>query len=183
MGCHTWFSVPHTTGKEEIIALAKKYLAETNYISPGHKKMYAYAIQEELLEPVLELAAYQVEGSEKDHIDWVIYKDVEDYSLEQYNIKNNKKIKKYSKEYNKIREKLEHYSDEPRIGGYPETVIRSYDEMEQAMKNGLVGTSYEKGKEEKKIFHFQYEEERKENFMNGIKQFFINHPKGIITFG
>jgi hypothetical protein len=32
-------------------------------------------------------------------------------------------------------------------------------------------------------YQFYYDENRIEKVMDGIKQFFINHPEGIITFG
>lgn len=173
MGCHTWFSVPYKTDKKEIIELAQNWLNKTDYISIGHRKMYQWAIDNEVKEPICELASFQTDCNIQ--LDWTLYKDIYDYSLEKYNKKNKVNIKKYSEEANKLTE-IESYSDEPRIGGYPDKIIHSYDEMIDFMKTGYTN-------EEGTHHDFYIDDNRKEMVMNGIKQFFINHPNGIITFG
>ena len=174
MGCHTWFSVPYSADKEEIVELAQKYLDNLKGSSIGHKKMYQYAIDNLLEEPILELAEYSVDGCHSEN--WTVYVDIKKWSLLQYNKSNGTNYDSIFDEavHNKI--PLEYYSDEPRIGGYPDKVIRSYDEMVDFMKTGFT--------DEEGVRHdFYYDEDRKENFMNGIKTFFEKHPKGIITFG
>jgi len=47
--------------------------------------------------------------------------------------------------------RYENDSDEPRIGGYPDTIIRSADEMFKAMQTGLTNW-------ENKHFHFRFED-------------------------
>lgn len=168
MGCHTWFSVPFLKGKENIIKLAQKKLNENPYISESYKKMYQYAIDEELEDPVLELVS---EGHSEP---WILYKDISEYSLAEYNRANNTNIEKYSPEYNRI--KIESYSNEPRISGYPNNVIRSYEDMISFMETGFID-------DENKHHVFRLDEDRKEYVMNSIKRFFSNHPEGIITFG
>lgn len=173
MGCHTWFSVPYKTDKNEIIKLAQEWLDKAEHISSGHKQMYQWAIDNEIEEPVCELASYETDCNRE--FEWTLYKDVKDYSVEMYNLKNGTSIDIY--DYDACEEaKIENYSDEPRIGGYPERVIHSYDEMVDFMKTGFID-------EEGRQRDFYYDENRKESFMGGIKTFFERHPKGIITFG
>lgn len=173
MGCHTWFSVPYKTDKKEIIELAQKWLDKTDYISPGHRKMYQWVIDNEIEEPICELASFETDCNRQS--DWTLYKDIYDYTLEKYNRENKVNIQKYSEEAIKLTD-IESYSDEPRIGGYPNKVIHSYDEMIDFMKVGYTN-------EEGEHYEFYIDENRKKMVMNGIKQFFINHPNGIITFG
>lgn len=175
MGCHTWFSVPYKTGKEEIKRLAQQWLNNADHISMGHKKMYQYAIDNEIIEPVCELASYETDCSHDVETEWTLYKDIKDYSIEKYNSENGTSIDKY--DYDACEKAgIEYYSDEPRIKGYPSNVIKSYEEMLNFMQTGFTDS-------EGKHYDFYYEESRKEAFMQGIKTFFTNHPKGIITFG
>lgn len=67
-------------------------------------------------------------------------------------------------------------TDEPRIGGYPDTIIKSADEMFKAMETGLVNW-------EGKHFNFYFDKEREEYIINNIVNFFKEHPDGIIEFG
>lgn len=173
MGCHTWFSVPYKTDKKEIIELAQKWLNTVDHVSPGHKKMYQWAIDNEIVEPVCELATFETDCNREGN-DWVIYKDVTAYSVEKYNLEHGTNIDKYDYEARNAAN-IESYSDEPRIGGYPDKRIHSYDEMVEFMKTGHTN--------EYGHYDFELDETRKEMVMNGIKQFFINHPQGIITFG
>ena len=74
---------------------------------------------------------------------------------------------------------FKHYengTDEPRIGGYPENVITSEDEMLEFIKTGFT-------REDGKHFDFHIEEERRDRIFRHIKDFFKKHPDGIITFG
>ncbi len=64
----------------------------------------------------------------------------------------------------------------PRISGYPDKVIHSYEEMVMFMNTGFVD-------EEGKQHDFYWQPERYDFIMAGINRFFTNHPDGIITFG
>ena len=173
MGCHTWFYVIVTKDKEEILELAQKAL-DSCKTNAGNKKMYQYAIDNQIEEPVLELAEMEVDGGHSHN--WTVYKEVEIWSLEQYNKEHGTSYKsRFDKEVYGIIP-LEHYSDEPRISGYPDKIVRSYEDMEQFMSTGF-------DDEEGQHHDFRYEQDRKERFMAGIKQFFTNHPEGIIAFG
>nr|QBM02707.1 hypothetical protein [uncultured archaeon] len=173
MGCHTWFSAPYETDKKKIINLAQEWLNKTEYISAGHRKMYQWAIDNELEEPVCELATFETECNRNEN--WILYKDIRNFSVEKYNKENGTSYYKYDTFFDK-NNVLESYSDEPRIGGYPDDIIHSYDEMVEFMKTGYTD-------KEGKHFDFHLDEDRKEMVMNGIKTFFTNHPQGIITFG
>ena len=72
--------------------------------------------------------------------------------------------------------KYENDNDEPRIGGYPDTIITSAEQMFEVMKTGLINW-------EGKHFNFRWDEERDEYIKNHIKTFFQKHPDGIIEFG
>ena len=76
-------------------------------------------------------------------------------------------------------ERIEEIGDEPRIGGYPDRVVRSYEDMEDFMSTGFDGEHCGKPYH----FDFYYDQERKEQIMEGIKNFFKKHPEGIICFG
>ncbi len=155
MGCHTWFSVPVVTDKKEILKLAQSFLDTTTYFSESQKAMYQLAIDNELVDPCCELAASGTEELEQEvEGEWTMYKDVSD-----------------------------NYCDEPRIGGYPDKIIRSYDEMIKFIEAGFEGVKYEGGEKIPHHYEFYYEESRKESFMGRIKEFFDNNPEGIITFG
>lgn len=171
MGCHTWFSVPYETDKEKIIKFAQLWLDNSIWVSDGHRKMYQYAIDNKLEEPICEIAAIENDCRSEN---WILYKGISDYSLEKYNKENNTEIQKYTKEASELN--LESYSDEPRIGGYPDNIIHSYDEMVEFMKTGFIN-------DEGKQFDFYYDKDRIQHILIEIKQFFINHPQGIITFG
>ena len=201
MGCHTWFSVPFLTDKKEIIKLAQKYINSEKYLSSSAKKMFQYAIDNELVDPCCQLACISPNKpgiSQKDNNSWSLYLDIQDFSLLKYNEKNNTNIKRYSDEFHKL--KLETYSDEPRIGGYPDIIIKSYEEMCSFISTGYDGINYDEN--DKEIpFHYDFyfsgeidwkngeksnlgvNQEYRDKILNDIKQFFINHPKGIITFG
>jgi hypothetical protein len=179
MGCHTWFSVPIVTDKKEIIRLAQEYLDRDSvslrpFISDGHMKMYQWAIDNEIDEVCCELATiltdYKVLGS------WSLYQNIRYYSVDKYNRENGTKHDYYSHVFDVNPPIIETYSDEPRIGGYPDRIVRSYDDMVDFMKTGFVD-------DEGIQYDFRLDEDRAEKVMKDIKQFFINHPDGVITFG
>lgn len=175
MGCHTWFSVPYKTDKNEIIKIAQDWLnnSDARFVTDGHRKMYQYAIDNELKEPILELAGIATDCNSFN--EWILYKGIKDYSIEKYKEQHNIDIDPY--DYEAMEQAgIENYSSEPRIGGYPDKIIKSYKEMVDFVKTGFTD-------EDGKHYDFRYDEDRKETFMKGIKQFFTNHPQGIITFG
>jgi hypothetical protein len=174
MGCHTWHSVPNGATKEEIIKKAQEYLASdsSKWMTESTHKMYQWAVDNELCEPCCSLAF-----PENSSIDWTVYLDITDWSLQQYNKEHGTNFEsQYDAAFKKLNVQLEYYSDEPRIGGYPKDVIRSYDELVKAMETGLIG-------EDGTLHQFRYDESRKEAFMQGKREFFEKHPDGIITFG
>jgi len=67
-------------------------------------------------------------------------------------------------------------TDEPRIGGYPDTIIKSADEMFKAMETGLTNW-------EGKHCIFRWDKDREEKIRTNIIEFFKAHPDGIIEFG
>lgn len=72
--------------------------------------------------------------------------------------------------------RYERDSDEPRIGGYPETIIRSAEEMFKAMETGLTGSNG-------KHYNFFVEPGREKIIKDHINTFFQKYPDGIIEFG
>ena len=178
MGCHTWFNVPYITDKKEIIKMAQETVdryVEKKWIGDGSRQMYQYAIDNELQEPVCELAT-SGEYSHYKEIEWTLYLDVQDADMYRYNKEHGTTYESKYDMPEEIRDALEGYSDEPRIGGYPDTIIKSYVEMLKFMETGYTDSDNE--------HHvFRYEEDRYPMFMEGIKTFFTKHPQGIITFG
>ena len=67
-------------------------------------------------------------------------------------------------------------TDEPRIGGYPNAIIKSADEMFKAMETGLENW-------EGKHFDFYWDKDREDYIRKNIVNFFNAHPDGIIEFG
>lgn len=180
MGCHTWFKVPLGVTKEEIIKKAKDYLDsdDSSWMHESTKIMYRFAVDKELCEPCCNLAY-----PEYLNIDWIIYIDPTDLALLKYNEQHGTN---YDSRYSKVKTdkgdvyisdfaNLESYSNEPRIQGYPDKIVRSYDEMLEFMKIGFTN-------EEGKHYNFYYDESRYDYFMNGIKTFFEKHTDGIIYF-
>ena len=66
--------------------------------------------------------------------------------------------------------------DAPRIGGYPDTIITSAEEMFKAMETGLVDFEGE-------LFDFYWHEEDDKYIRDNITEFFKTYPDGIIQFG
>ena len=85
MGCHTWFSVPYITDKNEIIAQAQLTLDNWKGLDANTRKMYQYAIDSELCEPVCDLAGTSFSLNYYDD-SWVLYLDIKEYSLLKYNL-------------------------------------------------------------------------------------------------
>ena len=176
MGCHTWFSVPLITDKKTII---KKAVEEINSVDSNGDRYYPldyvkimdFAIENDLMDFIGEYAA-----AGNKYYNGKVYIGIEEYSLLQYNKKNGTNFDcKYDLD-EKERELLESYSDEPRISGYPQRVITSYQEMKNFIESGFTDSKGVK-------HNFYYEKSRYPKFMKGIKTFFNKHSNGIITFG
>lgn len=140
MGCHTWFKVPQVTDPEEIKKYAFQHINKcgedgTPYFNSDQKKVMVFAINNSLSGFYGEYAAAEFYGGS--FINGIIYLDVEEWSLQnEYNPKNNTNyICKYDLSDTE-RLTLESYWDSPRIGGYPERLVTSYEDMKDFMRMG-----------------------------------------------
>lgn len=149
MGCHTWYKKLVTKSQDEIIKRVKDAIAASKYYN-----WYEFTSLEDLFESneehVQEIAEYvydSVDGLIKVNGVFGIYESANGYD-----------------------------SDEPRIGGYPDTIIKSADEMFKAMETGLINW-------EGKHFNFYWDKERDDYIRKNIVDFFNAHFEGIIEFG
>lgn len=181
MGCHTWFYAPALEGKEEIIKLAQENLDENpDGYDESTVKMYQLAIDNELLTPCKVLAAYGREYHKYYTLirngKWILYKEPAKIQLDNYNKINGTDISIYDVaeiQANKI--KLDYFPDDPRIDGYPDDIIDSYEKLIEVIETGLVD-QYGELQE----FYFTVD---KEYTLSKIKWFFDTYPGGVITFG
>ena len=149
MGCHTWYRKLVTNNQNEIVKRVRDVIAVSKYYD-----WYEFTDLKDLFESdeewLQEIAEY-VYGSLDNLIQvngvFGIYKSANGYD-----------------------------TDEPRIGGYPDTIIKSADEMFKAMENGLVNW-------EGKHFNFYWDKDREDYIRKNIVDFFNAHPDGIIKFG
>ena len=155
MGCHTWYRKPLVKGKENV----QKYLREK--IDTMRKKDYWNDECE--LEAILSLKAIDVLDENMDE-ELKEYLTLDDH-LEFIN--GEPIIFVGANGYD---------TDEPRIGGYLDTIIKSADEMFKAMETGLVNW-------EDKHFNFYWDKNREDYIRKNIVNFFNAHPDGIIVFG
>ena len=155
MGCHTWYRKPLVKGKEnvqkhlrdKIDSFRKKDWWDEELEKKSIISLQAIdALDEKMDEELLEAACLD---------DTLIFIDGEPVIFVGEN---------------------GYDTDEPRIGGYPETIIRSADEMFKAMETGLTNW-------EGKHFNFSWDKEREDQIRNNIIQFFNAHPDGIMEFG
>ena len=176
MGCHTQYLVPVVHGIEAIKQLALEYLNRNDrYLHLSSRQMYEYAIANDLYEPIMEMACnnYESKCTWADDDQWVLYKEANHVAVEEYNRVHGTNYRSWMT----MQEiQIDWYGDEPRIGGYPERVIRSYEDMVDFMATGFT-------KENGDHCNFYYAPERYDHIMAMIRRFFINHPTGIITFG
>jgi uncharacterized protein with PIN domain len=149
MGCHTWYKKLVTDNQEEIIKKVKDAIAVSK-----HYDWYEVTSLKNLFESteewVQEIAEYvygSIDGLTEVNGLFCIYEAANGYD-----------------------------TDEPRIGGYPNTIIKSSEEMFNAMQTGLTNW-------EGKHFNFYWEKSREEYIRNNIIEFFKAHPDGIIEFG
>ena len=149
MGCHTWYKKLVTNNQEEIVKRVIDVIAVSK-----HYDWYEFTNLKDLFESneewVQEIAAYvydSVDGLVNVNGTYGIYDVANDYD-----------------------------TDEPRIGGYPDTIIKSADEMFKAMEDGLIGW-------QGNHFNFYWDESRDERIRKNIIEFFKAYPDGIIGFG
>ena len=187
MGCHTWFYVPYENNKELTIQKAQEWLnsKEADYIDDDHRKMYQYAINAQLCNVCCKLAyLYPLSCI---NIGWQIYIKIDQHVLNKYNEEHNTN---YESLYSTIEDKdlyellsSELYGDCPRIGGYPENIIKSYDEMVEFINTGYTdedGEHYDFYHADEVLIE---DKEALDRVLKVIKEFFTKHPQGVITFG
>ena len=183
MGCHTWYSVPVVTTKEEILKIAQEQVnewAKEPWFSESDRKWYQYAIDAELIGPVCDMCTeYKTEESGK----WILYMDITDFSLLQYNKANGTSYKSEHDVPEEEDEFLERYPDNPRIGGYPDNIIRNFAEFMEFYTKGFVDKEGEQHNFYWNIKQQKGEEDQRAKILKEIEQFFEKYPQGIITFG
>ena len=155
MGCHTWYRKPLVKGKENV----QKYLRDK--IDTMRKKDWWNEECEQ--EALLSLKAIEVLDENMDE------------ELKEY-LTLNDHLEFINSEPIIFVAANGYDTDEPRIGGYPDTIIKSADEMFEAMKNGLTNS-------EGKHYNFYWDKDREEYIRNMITKFFKEYPDGIIRFG
>lgn len=154
MGCHTWYRKPLVKGKENV----QKHLRDE--IDNQRKKDW----WNEECENEVEMRLYAIEQLDE---------KMDEELFEYVNIEG--RIH-FIKGEPVVFVSYENDTDEPRIGGYPDTIITSADEMFKAMEKGLVGWKGD-------LFNFHIEEDRKEHIKKHIITFFEKYPDGMIEFG
>lgn len=192
MGCHTWYRAAVVKDKDVILQIAQRKLnwsVEKGYTSEDHRKMWQYAIDNELCNAVGDLVDICIDENEPSYSQiegcgWVLYENPNNIALRKYNEQYGTAYEHtwyIPKEHQNL---LDTYGDIPRIGGYPENIIRSYDEMIEFMEKGFVD---EDGVHHKFYYKYSCEEvdveEEKERAIAQVKRFFDIYPDGIITFG
>ena len=155
MGCHTWYRKPLVNGKENV----QQYLREK--IDAMRKKDWWNEECEK--EAILSLKAIEALDENMDE------------ELKEF-LTLGDQLKFINGEPIIFVEANNYDTDEPRIGGYPEIIIKSADEMFKAMETGLINS-------EGKHFNFYLDKERENYIRNNIIKFFDKHPDGIIEFG
>lgn len=150
MGCHTWYKVPVAKGRDAVTVKILENLSELR-----SKDWWNDECEKEAKECERALKEWDTELLEEYITNYYFYVI--------------KGVPMLFKHY-------ENDTDEPRIGGYPENVITSEDEMLEFIKTGFT-------REDGKHFDFHIGEERRDRIFRHIKDFFKKHPDGIITFG
>lgn len=176
MGCHTSFLVPFIDGRENIIQFAKHALKQAYKNTPNDPEFGEISdILDGNDDQQIQEMCFLF-GDIKEIENWVAYQDVETNSVNEYNRLNGTNYHKNSKFVQENWELFEYYSDEPRISGYPDKIIHSYEEMLCFVLSGFID---DKGFHH----HFYFDKDREVRIWRGIKEFFTKHPDGIITFG
>jgi hypothetical protein len=155
MGCHTWYRKPIVKGKENV----QKYLIQE--IENQRKEHWWNKECEDEVPMRLQAIENLDENMDDDQYSWVTV---------------NSSIRFINGEPQILVSADGFDTDEPRIGGYPDTIIKSTDEMFKAMETGLLNW-------EGKHFNFYWDKDREQYIRNNILEFFKAHPDGIIEFG
>jgi hypothetical protein len=155
MGSHTWYRKPLVKGKENV----QKYLRE-KIDSMREKDWWNAECEQEALNSLVAIEALD-EKMDEGLLETICSNDTLIF------INGEPQIFVGADGFD---------TDEPRIGGYPDTIIKSADEMFKAMETGLVNW-------EDKHFNFYWDKEREDYVRNNITEFFKAHPDGIIEFG
>ena len=155
MGCHTWYRKPLVKGKENV----QKYLRDK--IETMRKKDWWN--EECELEALVSLESIEL-----------LDVNMSEYLLDTVCVDNTLIFIDNEPVIFIAADGFD--TDEPRIGGYPDTVVKSTEEMFEAMEKGLINW-------EGKHFNFHIEKEREDYVRNNIIEFFKAHPDGIIEFG
>ena len=149
MGCHTWYRKLVTNNQEDIVKRVRDVIALSK-----HYDWYEFINLKDLFESneewIQEIAEYiydSVDGLVNVNGVFGIYDGANGYD-----------------------------TDEPRIGGYPDTIIKSADVMFKAMEDGFIGWQGHH-------FNFYWDESRDERIRKNIIDFFKAHPDGMIEFG
>ena len=169
MGCHTWYKIPTAVGKENIIQYLKDELE--NYKKQRWWDDECEAEWQYLLSKG---------GFEALNFDYDFEPNLKEIQDElSYSIHSTHLILKVGGEYKLFDTCSEFNSDEPRISGYPNRIVTSYEDMVDFIKTGFDGERHGKP------YHYDFycDESRYDHVMDRIKQFFIKHPDGIIRFG
>ncbi len=149
MGCHTWYRKLVTNNQEQIIKKVKDIIAVSN-----HYFWYEFTDLKDLFD------------SEEE---WIV--EITDHV---YN--NLDGLLRVNGVFGIYESASDFQTDEPRVGGYPDTIIKSADEMFKAMETGLTNVK-------NKHCNFYWNKDREDYIRNNIKEFFEHHPDGIIEFG
>lgn len=149
MGCHTWYKKLITNNQEEVIEKVRDVIFMSKYYNwyEFTDLKDLFESEEEWVEEISDYVYNNIDGLIKVNGVFGIYESANGYD-----------------------------TDEPRIGGYPDTIIKSADEMFKAMEDGLIGWKGDN-------YNFYWDKEREDYIRNNIIEFFKNHPDGIIEFG
>lgn len=178
MGCHTWFSVPYITDREEIRKLATEHILKDLKGGKRSKKWNEPDFPNNIFlknsdDTITSYASDMIDG----HtciLDGNIYMDVLDYELMKYNERTGSNISK--RDYEEIDSiGLFNLYDCFRAYGYPDNILRSYEEtIEFICTYQYSGIHAIPGEPAIKTF---------EDTDQKLKLFFARYPCGIITFG
>lgn len=134
MGCHTWFFVKYEDDLKKLKKIAKKEIAKEIY-SDDYRKMYNYAMRNNLKEVIANLVADNLASSESvlpisvhsiEH-GGAVFMEIEYHSLLEYNAKHGTNHKnRWAPELKDVQLYAPH--DIFRIGGYPDDWLFSLAE-------------------------------------------------------
>lgn len=148
MGCHTWYKKLVTNNQEDVIKKVKDVITLSKYYD-----WYEFTSLEDLFES---------------NEEWL--EEISEYVYDSIDIF---KVNGFFGIYESTNV---YQTDEPRIGNYPDTIIKSAEEMFKAMEDGLTNVQGNHCK-------FYWDESRDKSIRDNITEFFKEYPDGIIEFG